>query len=119
MSVMLDSSVLRDYLLGASHAKALLANHPNAPICALTVQELLEAPEAEADLQGLRIFLHSFEALPITVPITEEAVWFRTRFRINVPCALIWATARQNKMQLLVSPNSFFRGIKDPSLRVA
>ena len=119
MSVMLDSSILRDYLMGKAHAKALLAQHAQAPISVLSVQELLEASEAEKDLQGLRIFLHSFEALPITVPISEEAVWLRTRFPINVPCALIWATARQNKHVLLVSPQSHFSGIKDPSIRIA
>ena len=118
MSVMLDSSVLRDYLFGKSHAKSLLEKHPNAPISVLSVQELLEAPEAEIDLAGLRVFLHSFEALPITTTVTEDAVWLRTKFRINVPCALIWATARQHKHQLFVSPDSMFSGIKDPSIRM-
>ena len=119
MSVMLDSSILRDYLLGQAHAGALMETHDKAPISVLSVQELLEAPQAVNDLPGLRIFLHSFEALPITVPITEDAVWLRTKFPINVPCALIWATARHHKHVLLVSPNSAFHAIKDPSIRVA
>jgi predicted nucleic acid-binding protein len=119
MSILLDSSVLKDYLRGHDYAKDMIASHDQAPISALTIHELLEAKDAQRDEQALRLFLFSFEALPVTGVIAEEAVALRKQFSINIPCALVWATARQHQLQLLVAPDSYFSGIKDSTLRAA
>jgi len=120
MKAVFDSSLLRDYLMGHADAQKEMARYREGVVSVLSMQELLEAPEAAAqDKEALNAFLNSFAALDMDAGVVREAVRLRSLHPLGVPYALVWASARQHNLLLVATARSAFATINDPSLRIA
>lgn len=98
MSVLIDTSVLVDYLVGDPRAARALDAHPHRSISAITWLEAMAlAPDDAHD--ATRAFLRSFERLSINEAIADEALrLMQAHAGLAFHAALNWATARLNRL---------------------
>ena len=117
MRAIIDSDVLVDYLQGLEKAKRELDRYSQREmsiICWMEVMTGADTPEEEKDS---REFLSTFTIHHLSVEIASEAVEIRKKFRIRLPDAIVWATARTNGC-LLVTRNSKDFSIREPGVRI-
>ena len=94
-SDLLDSAIVIDHMNGIAAATAYLELLESPGISIVTWIEVmagLRDPQSEA--LG-RTLLRSFELVPLSEAIAEEAVRIRRDRRLKLPDAIILATARQ------------------------
>lgn len=98
MSVLIDTSVLIDYLLGDARAARALDAHTHRAISAVTwLEAMAVAPEERRE--STRAFLRSFERLSINEAIADEALrLMQAHEGLRFHRALNWATARSNQL---------------------
>jgi predicted nucleic acid-binding protein len=88
-----DTNIVIDALNGISEADAEFDLYERVIISRITWMEILVG-EKESDGQ-LRDFLDDhFEIAPIDLTISEIAVQLRRQYRMRLPDAIIWATAK-------------------------
>jgi predicted nucleic acid-binding protein len=117
MRAIIDSDVLIDYLQGLEKAKMEIDQYPKREISIISWMEIMagaDTPEEETDC---RTFLSTFTIHQLSVEIAGEAVRLRKKFRIRLPDAIVWATARVNDC-LLVTRNTKDFSIAEPGVRV-
>lgn len=65
---------------------------------------------AEGDDSELRDFLEThFEIIPLDLAVAETAVQLRREYRLRLPDAIIWATARVNDAALVTRNTKDFK----------
>lgn len=94
MSVLLDSCILIDFLLGHDAAREYVSRLDGAAISMITWMEVAVGASSPDEEVVLRTFLATFEVLPIDTRVAEEAVHLRRSRRMKLPDAIIFATAR-------------------------
>jgi predicted nucleic acid-binding protein len=94
MSVLLDSCILIDFLLGHNAAREYVGQLDGAAISMITWMEVAVGGTSPEEDVVLRAFLATFEVLPIDTRVAEEAVHLRRSRRLKLPDAIIFATAR-------------------------
>lgn len=94
MSVLLDSCILIDFLAGCDAARDYLAHIKGAAISQITWMEVMVGAATDEEEAVLRGFLSTFDIMPVDGPVAEEAVELRRTRRLNLPDAIIFATAR-------------------------
>ncbi len=100
-SVVVDTSVLLDYLNGERRAERALAAHPHRSISVVSWLELMAVAPPELT-EATRGFLRGFERLSISEAIADEALaLMNARPGLPLHRALTWATARVNRLTLL------------------
>ncbi len=117
MRAIIDSDVLIDYLQGIEKAKRELdryAKRETSIIAWIEVMTGADTPEEEKDS---REFLSTFTIHHLSVEIASAAVDIRKKFRIRLPDAIVWATARTNDC-LLVTRNAKDFSTKEPGVRI-
>jgi len=88
-----DTNIVIDALNGISEADTEFDLYERVIISRITWMEILVG-EKESDKQ-LRDFLEDhFEIVPIDLTISEIAVQVRRQYRMRLPDAIIWATAK-------------------------
>jgi len=88
-----DTNIVIDALNGISEADTEFDLYERVIISRITWMEILVG-EKESDKQ-LRDFLEDhFEIAPIDLTISEIAVQVRRQYRMRLPDAIIWATAK-------------------------
>jgi len=100
-----DTNILVDYLNGVEAAKDELARYSIRLISVITFIEVLvgcKGPEEEKTVRG---FLAALDVLDVSAEIAEESVSLRKRFRLKIPDAIVYATARTQGC-ILVSRNT-------------
>ena len=99
-----DTNILIDYLNGIPAARDEILRYRERAVSIVTWMEVMvgTTPQTEA---GTRAFLGTFEVLPLTDLVAEEAVALRRMHRIRLPDAVIWASALTSA-SLLVTRNS-------------
>ena len=105
MKAVFDTNILLDYLNGVEAAKVEIFRFTTRCISVITQVEVLVGagdPEEEKLLRG---FLSGFQICELTTEIADEAVRVRQKHRLNVPDAIIYATARV-KSCLFVTRNT-------------
>jgi predicted nucleic acid-binding protein len=117
MKAIIDSDVLIDYLQGLGKAKAELERYSRREISIISWMEIMAGADDAAEEAPCRDFLSTFTIHPLSVEIAAEAVQLRRRFRVRLPDAIIWATARVNGC-LLVTRNAKDFPVKEPGLRI-
>lgn len=106
MKVVFDTNILIDYLVGIEAAREELALYAGPLISTITwIEVMVGATEAEEP------------QLPIDGRVAEIAVAIRRRYRIRVPDAIIWASARYSDA-LLVTRNTRDFPAEAPDIRV-
>src|ERR1700678_643968 len=99
MRWLLDSNVLIDALAGLPHGVHVLREARQRPdVCviysAITRIEVLGIPNlSEQEESAIRSLLHEFDEIPISNAVIERTIQIRKAVRINVPDALIAASA--------------------------
>lgn len=93
MIAVFDTNIVIDALNGISEADTEFDLYERVIISRITWMEILVG-EKESDKQ-LRDFLEDhFEIAPIDLTISEIAVQVRRQYRMRLPDAIIWATAK-------------------------
>jgi predicted nucleic acid-binding protein len=105
MNPVFDTNILIDNLLGIDAAKAELDRFPKARISIVTWIEVMVGADGEEDERNIRQFLRSFETIPLDDVVADTAVQLRRRFRLKLPDAVIWASAKSRDC-LLITRNT-------------
>lgn len=104
MNAVFDTNIVIDALNGLAQANAEYDRYEHVFISRITWMEILIG--AEADDAELRDFLESrFEVVSIDVAVSEVAVELRRKYRMRLPDAIIWATAKTTN-SVLVTRNT-------------
>ncbi|HEY5227449.1 MAG TPA: type II toxin-antitoxin system VapC family toxin [Opitutaceae bacterium] len=117
MRAIIDSDVLIDYLQGLRWAKLELERYSKREISIISWMEILAGAASPDDEANCTDFLNSFTIHPLSVEIAAEAVNIRRSFRIRLPDAIAWATARCEGC-LLVTRNTKDFPPTEPSIRI-
>ncbi|MCL5428839.1 MAG: type II toxin-antitoxin system VapC family toxin [Chloroflexi bacterium] len=112
-----DTNIVIDALNGTAEADAEYGGYEHVLISHITWMEVLIG--AEGDDTELRDFLEKrFGLVPLDAAVAEEAVRLRRKYRIRLPDAIIWASARVSDAILVTRNNRDFKpewdGIRIP-----
>ena len=105
MRAVIDSDVLIDYLQGLEKARLEIDRYARREISIISWMEIMAGAESPEEEKECRAFLSTFTIHPLSVEIAGEAVRLRKKFRVRLPDAIVWATARVNDC-LLVTRNT-------------
>ena len=100
-----DTNILVDYLNGVEAAKDELARYSVRLISIITFIEVMVGCKDAEEEKTVRGFLAALDVLDVSPEIAEEAVSLRQRFRLKIPDASVYATARTQGC-ILVSRNT-------------
>ena len=117
MRAVLDSDILVDYLQGLDKAKREIERYSQPEISIISWMEIMTGADNPAEEKSCRDFLSRFFVHQLSIDIATEAVAVRKKYRIRLPDAIIWATARANGC-LLVTRNTKDFSTKEPEIRV-
>jgi len=117
MRAIIDSDVLIDYLQGLDKAKKELERYSKREISIVSWMEILAGADTPEDENACREFLSGFTIHQLSVEIASEAVKIRKAFRVRLPDAIVWATARSEGC-LLVTRNSKDIPPSEPGVRI-
>ena len=104
MTAVIDTNIVIDALNGRIEADTEYNLYERVIISRITWMEILVGEKGNDS--ELRNFLDShFEIAPIDLTISEMAVKLRRQYRIRLPDAIIWATAKAHNA-ILVTRNT-------------
>jgi len=113
---LLDSNILIDQLRLVPQARAELARYDDRAISIITwIEVMVGAPPALED--STRVFLSGFVVVNVDASIAEEASQLRRAYRLKLPDAIIWASARRTG-RLFVTRNTKDFPSDDPGVRI-
>ena len=115
MKALLDTNILIDYLNGIEAAREEIGRYETPLISTISWMEVMVGANAE-DHQAIRSFLSRFTRVNIDAEVAELAVSIRREFKIRLPDAIIWASAK-NESALLVSRNTKDFPMDSPGVR--
>lgn len=116
LRAILDSDVLIDFLQGQAKAEQELRRYADWEISVVTWMEVLSGTEGNEEEKQGRRFLDSLKVHALSTSVAEEAVQLRKKFRLRLPDAVIWATARTEGC-LLVTRNHRHFPKDEPGIR--
>ena len=117
MRAIIDSDVLIDYLQGLEQAKREIDRYSQLEISIISWMEIMIGAETTEEEKACREFLSRFTIHQLSKEVAAEAVKLRKKFRIRLPDAIVWATARVSGY-LLVTRNTKDFPLKEPGVRV-
>lgn len=117
MKPVFDTNILIDYLKAIPQAAQEMARYPAAAISPITWIEVMAGAAGSEEENHLRAFLGRFATLPVNQQVADEAFVIRRQFRLRLPDAIIWATARSQKT-LLVTRNTKDFPDTEPDIRI-
>lgn len=94
MTPVFDTNILIDYLLGKTPAKEELARFPAARISVVTWIEVMVGARDPKEEAQLKMFLSRFEMILLDASVAETAAMLRSCYRLRLPDAVIWASAK-------------------------
>jgi predicted nucleic acid-binding protein len=114
---LLDTTVIIDHLNGIRAATEVILRSETPGISVITWIEVLAGlRDASSEAQG-RMLLSTLELFPLSDIVAEEVVRVRRERRLELPDAMIWATARVHELTLVTRNTKDFPA-SDPSVRV-
>jgi len=116
MKALLDTNILIDYLNGIEDARCEMARYDINLISPITWMEIMVGVTPDHE-KTVRRFLSGFRQVAIDTAIAELAVGIRRQFKIRLPDAIIWASAKQQNA-LLVSRNHKDFPATEPGIRI-
>lgn len=117
LKALFDTNILFDYLSGYTKAKSEISLYNKGVISIVSWMEVCVGIENEEDAPAIKSFLQSFEILPVTTVVAEEAVFLRKKYRVKLPDAIIWASAISNGLTLITRSTKDFKE-SYPGIRV-
>ncbi len=117
MRAIIDSDVLIDYLQGLNTAKLELDRYPKREMSIVSWMEIMAGADSPEEAKACQGFLNSFTIHQLSIEVASEAVKIRKEFRIRLPDAVVWATARSQGC-LLVTRNTKDFPASEPDIRI-
>ena len=117
MIACVDSDVLIDYFDGIDQAGEELSRYDGLVISRITWMEMLVGAPAKESRVIREDFLRQFSNVELDERVAREAIALRQEYRLKLPDAIIWASARLNSA-LLVTRNAKDFPMHDPGIRV-
>ena len=105
MKAVFDTNILIDYLNGIEAAKAELDRYRNRQISVISYIEVMVGAKNTSEENAIRGFLGTFEILELSAEIAKEAISIRKQYRLKIPDAIVYASARTQGC-MLVSRNT-------------
>ncbi len=115
MKALLDTNILIDYLNGIDAARKEISRYETLLISTITWMEVMVGVNDD-DQQAIRSFLSRFTQIDIDAEVAEIAVSIRREFKMRLPDAIIWASAKRENA-LLVSRNIKDFPVDSPGVR--
>ncbi|MCP1673977.1 putative nucleic acid-binding protein [Natronocella acetinitrilica] len=116
MKALLDTNILIDYLNGVEAARTEIRRYTQPVISPVSWMEVMVGVSVD-DESTVRQFLAGFQQVVIDHAVAEQAVAIRKQYRVRLPDAIIWASARRENA-LLVTRNSKDFPADEPGVRV-
>jgi predicted nucleic acid-binding protein len=110
-----DTNILIDYLNAIPAARSELQRYEDKAISIITWMEILVGA-SDAVRDRTRSYLRSFEVIGLDEAVADQAIDLRRVHKIKLPDAVVWASARVNRM-LLVTRNTKDFPANDPGVR--
>ena len=108
MNAVFDTNILIDALNGVTDADTEYGRYDRVLISRITWMEvLIGAPEDDA--QSREFMENYFEIAALDETIAEIAVQLRRSYRLRLPDAIIWATAKANNVALVTRNTRDFK----------
>lgn len=104
MKALLDTNILIDYLNGIDAAREEIRRYEVPLISTITWMEVMVGTSKD-ERQAVQSFLSRFIQINIDAEVAEIAVSIRRKFKIRLPDAIIWASAKRENA-LLISRNT-------------
>ena len=104
MKALIDTNILIDYLNGIGAAREEIDRYEMPLISAITWMEVMVGA-IDDEQQTIRSFLSRFTQIAIDAEVAEIAVSIRRKYKMRLPDAIIWASAKRESA-LLVSRNT-------------
>jgi hypothetical protein len=117
MRALFDTNILVDYLSGVGEALAELKRFDHPTISIITWLEVLAGVRGEDEDRKVRRFLKRFDRVELDEGVAEEALRLRREKRVQLPDAIIWASARTSGA-LFVTRNTKDFPTDDPQVRI-
>lgn len=117
MKAVFDTNILIDYLNGIESARHELNLYDTRFISVLTYIEVMVGAKNTLEDKKLRGFLATFTTLDLTTPISNETIALRKAFKLKIPDAIVYATAKIQG-SFLVSRNTKDFKPEWPDIRV-
>jgi predicted nucleic acid-binding protein len=111
-----DTNILIDYLLGKEPAKEELARYHEARISVVTWIEVMVGARDVNEENQLRQFLARFEPIVLDASVAETAAMLRSCYRLRIPDAVIWASAKLRDT-ILITRNTKDFPAGEPDIR--
>ena len=115
VSALFDTNILLDNIKGIEAAQIELKRYDDRAISIITVIEVLVGTTAPTERLE-RALLGEFAVVSVDQAVAEEAASLRRAYRIKLPDAIIWASARVQG-RLLVTRNTKDFPAGDPGIR--
>jgi predicted nucleic acid-binding protein len=117
MKAVFDTNILIDYLNGIDAAKAELARYSIRQISVISFIEVMVGAKNATEENAIQGFLGTFEILELSAEIAREAISIRKQFRLKIPDAIVYASARTQGC-MLVSRNTKDLKQEWPDIRI-
>ena len=117
MNAVFDTTIVIDALNGIAGAANEFDRYERCMISRAVWLEVLIGVEDGEEEVLVRDFLEAFEIVELTREVAEEALFLRRHYRVKLPDAIIWASARTQN-SLLVTRDSKDFPADDPGVRI-
>lgn len=122
MPTVINSDIFVDALRGVNQAKEalkLLSNERGVFYSSITIAEIMSSKACEDQkIKEVTTKIFSvFEQVPVDDPIVHKAAYFRRKYSLLLPDAIIAATAFQIKGDLLTSNIKDFIKVREIKIR--
>src|SRR5687768_3765141 len=104
VKALFDTNILIDFLNAVPQARSELARYRESAISIVSWMEVLVGAAAKVEKET-RVFLDTFQIIPLGNDVAERAVALRRKHGIKLPDAMVWASADIHSM-LLVTRNT-------------
>lgn len=112
-----DSDVLIDYFDGIATAAEELSHYDRVLISRITWMEILVGAPTDILRRLREDFLRQFPVIELDEAVAREAITLRQEYKVKLPDAIIWASARLNSA-LLITRNTRDFDRKEPGIRI-
>jgi predicted nucleic acid-binding protein len=112
-----DTNILIDHFAGAPQAKQEVERFAGAYVSTISWIEVMVGTRDAAEEDIVRRFLQHFERVPVDEGVADLSFRIRRQYRLKLPDAIIWASAKR-KNTLLVTRNSKDFPESEPDIRV-
>ena len=112
-----DSDVLIDYFDGIATAAEELSRYERITISRITWMEVLVGAPTNTLRRVREGVLRLFPVIELDEAVAREAIKLRQEYKLKLPDAIIWASARLNNA-LLITRNTSDFDPREPGIRV-